>query len=341
MASASTRMKKEIASGEPGRIYIMYGEERYLLEYQLGQLIKATVPDDFADFNLFRFDGGKLTPHELSDALESLPAFSERKLIIVTDLDLFRLSADLREQYLKVFSDIPDYATLAIVYDALEYNPDKRQNMYKYLEENALTVEFEFQDAKKLVGWLRRRADALSKQLDPSTAEHMLFICGSSMTALIQEIEKAAAYASGPAILVSDIDAVCQPTVEANVFALADAIADLDSARSLHLLRAVMSLESDPVPLFGAIGSHMRRLLAARLAIDANRSASFVSSVTGTPPFAVNRLLSTARKLPLEWCLRAVKACADCDHAFKSTSADPSNMLESLVMSLCSKETRV
>lgn len=327
-------MKKEVADGNLRRIYIMYGEERYLLEHQLEQLRAAAVAEDFADFNLFKLDGTQLTPRELSDALEAAPAFSETKLVIVTDLDLYKLSGDLRDEYVEALTDIPEYTTLAIVYDAVEYKPDKRQNLYKFLSKNALEVNFELQDTRSLTTWLRRRADALSKQLDPRTAEHMLFVCGSSMTTLIRELEKAAAYSVTNEILPSDIDAVCERTLEADVFELSDAIAARNTAKALQLLSRLEALENEPIMLLAAIGSQMRRLLIARLAIDANKGAPYVAAAAGVPPFAANKILTTARRLTLDWCMRAAELCAECDNRLKTSSGERSTMLEMLILQL-------
>ena len=58
-------------------------------------------------------------------------------------------------------------------------------------------------------------------------------------------------------------------------------------------------------------------------------------SATGTPKFAVNRLMSTARKLSPRWCSGAALACTRCDYALKTSSGDRSALLEALILSLC------
>ena len=327
-------LRNDIKTGSFRRMYILYGEERYLLEHDLSELREAILADGFAEFNEFRLDGGRITARELSDAIESAPAFSEHKLVTVTDLDLYKLNAEDREAYTEALTDIPEYTTLVVVYDTVEYKPDKRQNLYKFLSGIALVVEYPLQEARSLVSWLRRRADALGKRIDPTTAEHMLFVCGSSMTSLILELEKAAAYASTDTILKSDIDAVCERTLEASAFELADAISTGNTAAALRTLSTLEANESEPIVVLAAIGSQMRRLLAAKLALDAKKPQSYLASAAGVPSFAAGRLLTAARRLSLEWCTSAASLCAGCDYALKTSSGDRSVLLEQLILDL-------
>ncbi len=327
-------LRDDIKQGTFRRMYLLWGEERYLLEHDLAELRSAILQGGFAEFNDFRLDGGKLSARELSDAIESAPAFSEHKLVTVTDLDLYKLPADARDDFVEALTDIPEYTTLAVVYDTVDYKPDKRQNLYKFLSQNALIVEYPLQETRSLVSWLRRRADALGKRIDPPAAEHLLATCGSSMTSLIQELEKAAAYASTDAILKSDIDAVCEPTLEASVFELSDAISAGNTASALRILSLLEAGEEEPIMLLAAIGSQMRRLLAARLALDAGKNQSYLVSAAGVPPFAAGRLMTSARRLSLDWCQEAVTLCADCDYALKTSSGDRSALLEQLILTL-------
>ena len=83
------KLKQDLAKGSFETLYILYGEEAYLREYYLRQLRKKVVDETFADFNLIELDGKTLTLESLTEAVDSYPAMSERKLVIVTDFNIY------------------------------------------------------------------------------------------------------------------------------------------------------------------------------------------------------------------------------------------------------------
>ena len=93
-SNGKAQLIRDLKSGEFAPLYIISGEETYLKEYYLRQLREKVVDPSFADFNLIEFDGKGLTVEQLTEAIDSYPAMSEKKLIIVSDFDLFKAMAD-------------------------------------------------------------------------------------------------------------------------------------------------------------------------------------------------------------------------------------------------------
>jgi len=328
-------LRGEIECGEPSTLYVFHGEERYLLEYWLGELKKKLVPEGFEEFNLFAFDGGGLSFDTLQTAAEALPVFSEYKLVIVTDLNLYKPPADMKAPLEELLSDIPDGTVLVFIYDVVEFKPDARTAMHKLLQKHALTVEFQLQDVRELVAWLKRRFRALSKIIDSGEAEHMLFVCGHSMTTLTLEVEKVAAYSATEKIAKSDIDAVCEPVIDAVVYNLTDAAAQGRYDLALSLLKDLTSAKNEPIVILAALGRQFRQLFAARVATDERRGEKFFSEVAGIrTPFIARKLIDMASRLTTDWCAEAVTLCAECDYALKRSSSDRSSLLEMLLLRL-------
>lgn len=49
-------LKKDLASGTPGRLYVLHGEETYLRDYYLGKLRDALLSGGMGEFNLQRLE---------------------------------------------------------------------------------------------------------------------------------------------------------------------------------------------------------------------------------------------------------------------------------------------
>lgn len=180
-------------------------------------------------------------------------------MIQVDDVDLFALPEDDRTQLAALFSDIPDYACLVLVY--ADFKPDKRKKkLWDAMEKNAVLAEFAYQTERDLTAWIVRHFRAEKKNISPALCGYLLQRCGSSMTRLDAEIAKICAYSGADDIVRADIDAVVEPTLEAVVFEITDALGQREFDRALERLSVMLKLRAEPIAMLGAVGSHMRRL---------------------------------------------------------------------------------
>ena len=123
-------------------LYVIFGEESYLKEYYLQQLRENVIDPTFADFNRIELEGKGLTPEQLTEAVDSYPAMSEKKLSFITDFDLFKPPAALSDMLPALLEDLPDYVCLVFYYDILDGKPDKRTKISKILQKVACFAEF-------------------------------------------------------------------------------------------------------------------------------------------------------------------------------------------------------
>ena len=192
--NGKAQLIRDLKSGTFAPLYIITGEESYLKEYYLRALKSKVIDPAFADFNLIEYEGKGLTPEQLTEAVDSYPAMSEKKLIIITDFDLFKPPAGFAAMLPELLSDLPDYVCHVYYYDVLEGKPDKRIKLYKTLQKTACFADFSRQEDHALVAWIERRVRALGCSIAPEDASYLIFLCGNAMTNLASEIEKAAAH---------------------------------------------------------------------------------------------------------------------------------------------------
>ena len=218
-------LKADLKAQQFRRLYLFYGEERYLLEHYLALLQKKLLDGPAQDFNYHRFPQGSAELQTLTDAVESVPMMAEHTLVQVDDLDLSKLSESFRDGLIALLSDIPDYCTVVFVFDTVPYKVDGRQKKFKAALEQGLAVEFARQSQRDLTAWIRKHALAAGKDISDKACEYLTFRTGGAMTTLASELDKLTAYAAGHEITVQDIDAVVIPVLDAQVFDMTDAIA--------------------------------------------------------------------------------------------------------------------
>ena len=317
---AFEKLKRDLKAGTAGSGYLFYGEESYLREYYLGVLRKTLVPAEFEEFNYHRMEGKDLSIQTLADAVEAMPMLAERTLVEVTDLDLFKLNEDQREKLIALLNDIPPYCCIVFVYDTIEYKPNRTmKKLMKAVTDHLEAVEFRPASGSELTAWIARRFRALGKDIDRQTAEYLIFLCGDLMTGLVPEIEKIGAYVKGNTVTQKDIDAVADPVLSAQVFKLSDAVLQGQYDKAASILGDLLRMQTEPILILASLGSQLRRLYTARLAIDGGKDKYWLMNLWEMKnDYQAKLLLNAVRKTTAAWCADAVRQCQVLDRRMKS-----------------------
>lgn len=317
----------------PGSLYLLWGKEDYLREQYLTELKTACIPEGESGFNYRRFDGPEISAAQLRQAVDAMPFLSERSFVELRDLDLNRLKE--AQEIQDILSDIPGYCTVCLVQNA-EYEPDGRLKLIKTIREKGSELKFTQQGQGALIEWIARRFAAHGKRIDFEAAQRLIFISGDLMNRLIPEIDKIAAYAAGDTVGVKDVEAVAHHIPEAQVFELTDLLARKQYNAAMNTLAELFAEnEYDPIYLLAVLGSQMRRLYAARLAIDQKLGAKYVAECCAIKyDFLVSKLMDSARGFTPEQLKNAVRICAETDEKMKSSGGDSRELLKNAVLSI-------
>ena len=101
-------LKQAIRAKDPGRLYFFYGEEVFLLNHYLQQLRKVVVDELTESFNYHKLTSETFNLREFADCVENLPMMAERTMVVVDEIDVFKLNESDREAMAEICSDIPE-----------------------------------------------------------------------------------------------------------------------------------------------------------------------------------------------------------------------------------------
>jgi len=312
--------------------YIFHGEERYLLDRCVTDLRRRLCLDGLDSFNYKRYEGKSISIDELEEAIDTLPSFSDRTLIEIHDFDIFK-SDDL-PRLNRVLSDLPEYVCLLLIYDIVQFKPDRRKKDTAEILKHAHVVEFTVQELGRLVKWIVMHYEDAGKKISGRDAEYLAFITGGFMSSLHSEIEKTAAFSKGDTVTRTDIDAVVTPVLDAVAYKLTDALARHDHVEAMKIMDELFQMKEAPHKLLSTISIKMRQLLVARVCIESNSGKSALVDICGIRhDFQARALMDTARKASLSGCRNAVLMCADTALELNSSS-EPEMRLAELVTKL-------
>ena len=328
-------LKEELRQGTPGRLYFFYGEEVFLLQHYLKQLQKLIIDPLTESFNFHKLTVETFDMQSFADSVENLPMMADRTMVIVDEIDIFKMNESDREWMSEILSDIPDYCTVVFTYETTPFKPDKRlKKLWDAVDKHGSLVEFEKQSQRDLVSWITRHFSAAGKQIAPDLCVYLIDITGGTMTALSGEISKICSYSGADTICKSDIDAVVEPVLDAVVFQMTDLLGQGDCAGALLKLQQLLKMQQEPLPILGAIGMHFRRLATAKILLDNGKTATDLMKLTGMGDYPARKTASAASRFSSRFYETAAHLVMECDRNMKTSFDDPDRLLEILLLQL-------
>ena len=328
-------LKQAIRTKDPGRLYFFYGEEVFLLNHYLQQLRKVIIDELTESFNYHKLTSETFDIREFADCVENLPMMAERTMVVVDEIDIFKMSESDREKMIDIFSDIPDYCTVVFTYETTAFKPDKRlKKLWDAVNKHGELIEFAKQSQRDLVAWITRHFAANGKRIDPNLCVYLIDITDGTMTSLAGEISKICAYSGSDEIRRSDIDAVTEPVLDAVVFQMTDLLGQGEYGASLVKLQQLLKMQQEPIAILGAIGGHFRRLATARTLLDNGKNATDMMRLCGMADYPARKTMSAASRFSAAFYAKAAELVLESDRQMKTSFDDPKRILEVLIMGL-------
>lgn len=336
MAMTEAQLKETIKSGG-ANLYVFYGAEGYLVEQYARMVARETVEEGFDAFNLQRFDGQEVTAAELEEAVEALPLMTDRKCVLVRDMDPCAGDTD---RLLALVEQVPDSCVL--VFWQMTVQPDNRKNGWKSLlkiaQEKGVAMKFEHKDtveiAKMLAGGAKRRGC----RLDVADARYLTEQVGSDLNLLIHELDKLCALAGEDGeITKAMIDTASPKNLEAKVFDLSKAILYRRRQEALDLLYQLRVQREEPIAVLGTLSNAFSDLYRGKVATAAGINPETMASHFKSYHKKEWKLKNGARdssRIPIDSLRCCLDILAQTDVSLKLRSSDEWVLLEQTVVRL-------
>ena len=328
-------LKQAIRAKDPGRLYFFYGEETFLLHHYLQQLRKVIIDELTESFNYHKLTSETFNIREFADCVENLPMMAERTMVVVDEIDIFKMNEDDREKMVDIFSDIPDYCTVVFSYETTAFKPDKRyKKLWDAVNKYGELVEFAKQNQRDLIAWISRHFLANGKRINPDLCAYLIDITDGTMTSLSGEISKITAYSGADEIRKSDIDAVTEPVLDAVVFQMTDLLGQGEYGGALVKLQQLLKMQQEPIAILGAIGGHFRRMSTARTLLDNGKTSTELMRLCGMADYPARKTMNAASRFSAQFYAKAAEMVLESDRQMKTSFDDPKRILELLIMGL-------
>ena len=193
-------LEKDLNKGILSNIYLLYGEELFLLENALRK-IKNLFGECIKGINYIPIDDTNIG--EIIADIET-PAFGyEKKLIIARNTGILkkegkRKNADMskiRENLTEYLDENNKVISESVILVFVEEDVDRRSKLYKTIEKIGNVCNFEYQKPIQIEKRMKAICNGYKVKISDSNLKYFVEICGTNMQELINEIRKLIEYA--------------------------------------------------------------------------------------------------------------------------------------------------
>ena len=336
-------LKTQLKSGQLSRVYFIYGEDDYLKQHYVGQIIKAAVGSAGNDFNLHRLPGKDLDMDQLATAVSQLPLMCERKCVAVNDLDIAALSAGPHGKLLELLGDLPDTCVLIFWYSGVtpSLSAARVKSALELIKKTGSVVQLGHRDSASLTRMLCDGAKRRGASLSAPNARMLLERCGSDLNVLMGELDKLCAYAAGREITPQDIERMAVRTLDSSAYDLVRAVNRQNADRAFFLLDELYTQKIEPVMILGAMASSYINMYRAKCAVVAGISpADFAKRLGARRPDSLKYAANDAARLDVVQLRRGLGILDRADRLLKTSRCDGRVVLEQAVTELMASARR-
>lgn len=291
-------------------VYLLSGSEEYL-KIQYKERLKKAILGGTDEMNYSYYEGSGIDASKVMAMADTLPFFSEKRLIMIEDSGWFKSSNDFAD-YLK---SMPQTTHIIFV----EKEVDKRNRLYKAVKELGHIAECEMVDEAMLIRWIRSRFSENGKKISDGDIRHLISKTGSNMENISTEMEKVICYALDQEIVTSkEIDAVCVTQLSNKIFDMVNAIGSQNQSLALKLYYDLLALKEKPMTILYLVTRQINLIMQVKEMMSLRMDNATIAKKAGVPPFTVSKYAAQARNFTTNTLCDALKTATDIEESVKT-----------------------
>jgi len=286
-------IQRDLKKKEFAPVYWLFGEETYLRDKALQDLLDGLVPPRERDWALTSLYGADVQFESLVQSVTSQPLGASLSVVVILSFDEIKLQQD---QLLQLLTLLPRDSYLILSSQAV----DKRTRFYKEVSKLGRVVEFSpvtDEDARK---WAGTRLKEQGVSLEPAAFELLMERVRNDLQLAAREIDKLSCYCGreGGTLdqrTVSLLLSGGSGSEEKTIFALVDAVGKKEKKQALTLLRQMLSFGEQPMGIFIMIARQYRLIMGVQRLSRLGYKPADMAKVLGCHPFVVNKVSNQSR----------------------------------------------
>jgi DNA polymerase-3 subunit delta len=339
-------LEKILRTGNLDSIYLLYGEEQYLLE-QTVKKIKKNFGELVNGINYIQMDEKNI--ETLISDIET-PAFGyANKLIIARNTGIFKREArgkkkdekqtkkttkgtSLQEKIANYIeeniSNIKESVVIVFIEQEIGTN-----DLSKTIQNLGTTCNFEKLKPIQIAKRIKGITNAYKVNIDDRTLDYFIETCGTSMLTLINEIRKLKIEYAGEngTITTKDIDLLSIKELDSVIFDLTDSLGKKDIANALQILKELLYNKEPIQKILITLYNHLKKIYLTMLADEYRVNIAETLNLKPNQMFLTTKYKKQASYFKKEELRNTLQALIDLDYKTKQGQLDINVGLEAIL----------
>ena len=309
-------------------IFVIYGEESFLMEQKL-QVLKKEYNCSEEMMNLSIYRGDEDSMESVYEDLITPPFFTDKKMIVLKNLYFLttkKLKKDNSEiEYFEKCLDNDSKEVIFVIYHVGK-DFDERKKIVKRLRKEAKFFEIDKVNHYKLSDSTRQAVKRRNAVIDDDALELLLSRLGDSLNNVVMEVEKLCLYYKH--ITYETVDKLVIKPLDENVFALTSAILQRNRQKMFSIYKDLMILNEEPIKLIVLIAGQMRLIYQVKLLDRKGYTNKEIGKILGVNPYRLKYLRQEGKDFDLNELLKCLDALSKLDVEIKTGKIDKKMGLE-------------
>ncbi len=321
-------------------VCLLWGRERFLSEWAESEIIKNFSNELSRQFDVIEFDGGEADIYKIVEACETLPLFSDKKLVIVDGFPgLEGKSAGAGEDLLLDYVKSPSETTILVFICGEKI--DKRRTIYKAVAKSGSIYEFVPLNRRELAAWVKKRFKLNKKIIDDRELAFLIDTSGYlekdseySLYHFENDISKVLLHSEEEKISHEDITNTVSGNVNANVFTMIDYIGAGDKKKAFDMLNELFLYGQNEYGMLALLWRQYENVLNVKQLLGEGKSKGEVVALLKSRDFIVGKWMALGRRYSEERLKKILQTIYNGDKLIKSGDMDSRMVLELIVATI-------
>lgn len=334
-------LEKELKNSNLASLYLLFGEESFLLESNLKK-VRKLFGETVKGINYILID--EETIGNIISDIET-PAFGyEKKLIVARNTGIFKKEGrkkntyliDLRKKINNYIQENIDIINETVVIVFAEEEADKCE-LLETIEKLGVACKFDYQKPLQIQKRLKAICNAYKVNADLTVLQYFIECCGTNMQDLINEIRKLIEYVGENGQITKEtIDILSIKQIDSVIFDLTDSLGKKDIKNALEVLNNLI-YEKEPIQkILITLYNHFKKLYITKIATRNNKEIATSLGLKPNQTFLVRKYLTQSNYFKESELKNILKGLIDVDYKYKVGLIDVNVGLESVLCAYCS-----
>lgn len=308
--------------------YLIYGVDKYLIDKEIDKIIKKNKIDNNS---IIRYSLNEDSIDNILEDANTFNLFSDTKLIIVNDANIFTSSNDiLTDKIINYLNNYNDKSYL--VFTLLSDKIDNRKKITKVMSDKGNVIDLNKKEVNTnyIISYLKENG----YQINMSDARMILNKVGNNLFSINNELDKLMLFKLEDKVIdKNSIDLLINENIDSSLFALVDSITNKDKNKMLKLYHECL-LESDPIMIINMLANKYILLYQVKRLISDGYSDDKIAKELEVHPYPVKLARNMCYSYSVKEILDIILKLANLDKDIKLGNVNGEVGLEFLLLSI-------